>query len=561
MKIRIIDLMDYYYGDHAKPDMAAIPGEASGAPRKQQGDVVKMGRRQRPLLVAAALLLVVTGGVALRLGLGHSTEGQAMNEGNSVVESIQETMPPELPAVVPESSVETEGAVLQTPSDLLQPSVLEGQWTYEENMYCEGNLFVLGGSFYTMTDNGPESIEMQNLNTTVDFHGTWEVDIDYAVIDGELVFRNNTDKNDYTIVDGEKMNWAEYLEWKREQLDKPEDELTFEDTHDLSGVEWITPQVAIARPLAGSADTVMLEVRRTDIAYMDNMTYPFFYNIFTGEITDPLGNVLELCEHGSLGGVSFNSALTRALVEVWGEPVYSDGSSGRRTYLCDLVTGEMTWVVDLFRPFLPEEDVYEQYDPEMGRDGSLWHEGSCTSWADNDTLLFEMQEILPLENEQELTDEDRLLRDPYERHSWLFAYNAAAGTMTYRQKDVSSMNLESYNRTYLHEFLYDGDESGFMVVDTATGQAYVLPEAGTVGGNWWDEGKTRTVIDTEDGKLLLIDDLRLGWVDLREHIEIPEETVTNVKLLTDEWLCLTTAEQMCFYRIPDDIPMSPLTEK
>ena len=555
MKIRIIDLMDYYYGDHAKPDMAAIPGEASGAPRKQQGDVVKMGRRPRPLLVAAALLLVVTGGVALRLGLGHSPEGQAMNEGNSVVENIQETMAPELPAVVPESGVETEGAVLQTPSDLLQPSVLEGQWTYEENMYCEGNLFVLGGSFYTMTDNGPESIEMQNLNTTVDFHGTWEVDIDYAVIDGELVFRNNTDKNDYTIVNGEKMTPFEYEEWKWEQMGVSEDVPILErPVVDTSEVEWITPQVAIAWLLEGSADTVMLTVRRTDIDYMDNTRYPFFYNIFTGEITDPLANVPGLLDHGQFGGVIFNSALTRAMVDLWGVP-YSDGSVGNRTYVCDLVTGEMEPVTDLLEPLLPDSGV----------EGTSWYEnGLYNAWVDDDAFVFHMIESIPQGNVEEMTDEEILEKDPWERNIWQFVYNVAEGTLRYSEKQVGSdtFTLRKGNGDYNVRYLlnHDYENARYGIVDTATGESYTLDiPTGDYGGNGYDLSEHQYLLRS-GASYYLVDTTQMGYVDLGAYFALPEQEITEVQMVTDGWVCLITADKLYFYKVPADISMTPWTK-
>lgn len=570
MKIRIVDLMDYYYGDDAKPDRVAVPGEETREHRSRRGDVVKMSRRQRPLLVAAALLLVVTGGLALRLGLGHSPDGgQAMSEGSSFVESIQETMRPELSTAAPESSVELEGTAPQIASDLLQPSVIEGEWDAVENIFCAGNLFYLNDSYYTMTDSGPEQLEMQNLTTTVDFHGTWEVDIDYTVIDGELVFRNNTDKNDYTIVDGEKMNWVEYQEWKWEQMGVSEDIPLLERPEvDLSEVEWITPQVAIAEPLAGSADTVQLSVRRTDLSYIDNLTYPFFYNIFTGEITDPLANVPELHDRGSLGTVRFNSSLTRALVEIWGEPVYSDGSSGKRTYVCDLVTGEMTWVIDLIKPFLPENATFEQYDPEVGLDGSLWDEGSCIVWADDDTLMLEMFERIPLEvagsvrdygPDEEVPEE---IWDPWERHSWLYAYNMVDGTIRYQLKDMKDVyRLQDFCQPYLHAGEYDAgtDTSSFYTIDTATGAAYALPEVRFSSSSRSVETRTGTVRYEQDGEVYWIDDTQMAWVKLSDYIAVPAGEITDVQMFTDDWLCLFTADQACFYHIPDDLPMTPLT--
>lgn len=562
MKIRIIDLMDHYYGDTGKLD--APRTAAVGAEVHQQR---AHRRTHRALLVAAALLLVVTGGVAMRLGLGRSPEGgNALDEGSAFSQSVQETLSPELPAAVG-STHEEANNVVETPSELQAPQVMEAVWDYKENMYMNGNLFYLNGGYYTTTENGPEPIELQNLHTTVEFHGTWEVDIDYAVIDGELIFHNNTDRNDYTIVDGERMSWADYVDWKMEQIGETEGTSSVSPHQvDLSEVEWITPQVAIAEPLKGSADTVQLSVRRTDLSYIDNLTYPFFYNIFTGEITDPLANVPELTSRGSLGSVQFNSSLTRALVDIWGEPVYSDGSSGNRTYVCDLVTGEMTWIVDLMKPFLPEDATYEQFDPEVGLEGSLWSECGSPVWADDDTLVLEMLEGIQLEVEGSVEDygpDEEVpeeIWDPWERHIWLFAYDMVEGAVRYQLPGVGCTAIEEYNQPYLSEFVYD-DEGGFIVMDTAAGKVYSLPEADTLGGNWWSESENRTVMYGENGKMYLVDNLRLGWVDLLQHIQPPEEEITNVVLLGDDWLCLTTGERTYFYRIADDIPMTPLVEK
>ena len=547
MKIRIIDLMDHYYGDTGKLDAPRMQGtakETQPAPR----------RTHRALLVAAALLLVVTGGVALGLGLGRTPDGAgALTEGGSAVESVQETLTPELPAVESSSTLEETPNVVDAPSNLQEPQAMDVVWDYEENMYCEGNLFVLDGSYYTMTENGPEPIEMQKLSTTVDFHGTWEVDIDYAVIDGELVFRNNTDKNDYTIVDGEKMTRFEYQEWKWEQMGVSEDVPTYERPEvDLGEVEWTTPQVALAWPLAGSADTVQLTVRRTDIEYMDNARYPFFYNIFTGEITDPLANVPGLFEHGKFGHVIFNSALTRAMVDLWGVPC-SDGSVGNCTYVCDLVTGEMNPVTDLLEPLLPDSGV----------EGTSWFEnGLYNAWVDDDAFVFHMIESIPQGNVEEMTDEERMEKDPWERSIWQFVYNMTDGTLRYSKEDAESNTLRRGNGDYnVRYLLSDDDENArYRIVDTATGESYTLDiPRGDFGGNGYDLSEHQYLIRS-GASYYLVDVTRMGWVDLGAYFALPEQEVTDVQMVTDGWVCLITADKLYVYKVPADIAMTPWTK-
>lgn len=557
MKIRIIDLMDQYHDDSVK---LSSPEDLE---RRTEGKtptaaVPAFRHGKRPLLVAAALLLVLTAGVITPFMLSRSQGGGAMTEGASPDAT------PDVEAFGGSAAEQTENTV-GTPSDLVSPQVLEGTWNYEENIYANGNLFYFQDSYYTMTENGPEAIEMQNLHTTVDFHGSWEVDIDYAVVDGELIFRNNTDRNSYTVVNGEKMRRSEYEAYMWEQMGVSEDTPWEERPEvDLSAVEWVTPQVAIAEPLQGSADTVELSIRRNDIAYIDNGSYPFFYNIFTGEITDPLSNVPELFDHGSFGPVTFNNALTRAMVWTEGELKYGNNSTGFRTYLCDLNTGEMTWVVDLLKPFLPEEDEFEQYDPDVGLKGSLWSEGSGFYWADNDTLLFFLNESIKLPDGTTVTDELGF-SDEWERHSWLFAYNVADGSLRY-QSECSGMGsfVNNENLDYLHYEAYhqDDDSVTLYTIDTATGAVYTTGDQHfPLNYSAQDITDTKQLYYYSSGELYLIDDAQLGWIDLSPYIQFPEGEITSVELLGNNGLALATAEGLYCYTIPDGLPMTPMTEK
>ena len=136
MKISIVDLMGHYYGDPVPiktPQSPAAGGEIAGsAPR------TKNRRARKPLLAAAALLLVVTAAAAAPFVLSRTTGSRTMNEGGASAENVLETLPPELPAVTSESSLENtaDGVSIQ---ETVSPQVIEGALDLEARS-CYGNL-------------------------------------------------------------------------------------------------------------------------------------------------------------------------------------------------------------------------------------------------------------------------------------------------------------------------------------------------------------------------------------------------------------------------------------
>lgn len=507
MKIRIVDLMDHYYGDTGKLDAPRARGTAPKTQFAPRGP-------HRALLMAAVLLLVVTGGVALGLGLGRTPNGaEALTEGGSAAESIQEmqsaqeavsvqeTLPSELSGIVPE--IENQQAA---PEGMVQAGiraqVIDGAYDIGATS-CEGNLLYVGGSYYTMTENGPEPVEVQNLTTTVELYGTWNVSLDYAVIDGELCFRTLKRPNNFDS--------------------------------------------ATAYVLKGSSDTVMLMIFRQDMAIVDRCSYMFFYNIFTGEITDPLANVPELFDHGSMSSVRFNNSCTRALVHYYGVDDMEQGDN--YTYVCDLATGEMQRVSTLLEPYLPEDEA----------DGTVWYENSMAMWADDDTLLLWQVRSVPQGNIEEMTDKEILEQDPWDRSVWLFAYNVAAGELQYMKQNVDmqpmNMGTGDFGNRYLHYCEYD--PTRFRIVNAYTGEAYTVDmSVGSPSGNDWSCSESKWII--RDGNAIcLVDDTQMAWTDLGAELAWPEEAVNYVHLVTDDWLCLMTETQVYCYRIPDDLSMTP----
>ena len=496
MKIRITDLMDYYRGEPVK----MTPPE--GRPAAHGGTWPSgrsMHRMRRPLLAASVLVLITAGAFALRLGLGRAPAGgDALNEGEISVESAEdrtvETLPPELPAQVP--VLPAESAVEEPVPDTVQeppepqagiaPIVLDG---IQMRGFCYGNLLWVDGSYYTMTEAGPEPAEVQELNETVELYGTWNVKIAYAVIDGELAFR------------------------------------------DLGNLE--EPGDALAYPVPGSPDTVMLEVFRTDANQVERCAYKFFYNVFTGEISDPLGNVPELFSYGDLANAKFNDTHTWAILAIY--RVEEEGyTSGMDEYLCNLTTGEMELVSNVAELYLfPESTV--------SMSGEYW-------WAEGDNLLLWMSES-----------------QNGSTHHWLLSWNAAAGTLNYK---LQGMAFDLMNRPigssgdfsfrHLHTYAYNSED--YQIINTADGTSYQFPE-GSFQDMWGDDSDasgSRVILrDDDDETLYLLDDDHLGWVKLNDWLDQIPGDVAFVRFVTEDWLCLNSSQGIFCYHIPEDLPWTP----
>ena len=564
MKISIMDLMGHYYGE---PVMIDTPQsrEITGKAGPECSTVQPKARRfPRPLLVAAALLLIVTAGFTVPFAMSRTAEKYAMSEGTAPTESVMDEQPPELPAAATDSSAEITQDTEQTPEaaaeSLIPAHTITGakvRETYdagngyrygqtlldENNLFCYGNMVNLDGTYYTLTDSGPKPLETTNLHTTVDLYGSWEVDIDYAVVDGELVFHDNTSTSRYAMIDGEKVTESEYLMKNGRWAD--------------DGIEWITPNVATPRPVEGSTDTVMLGIRRIDKAVVDNCYYEFFYNIFTGEISDPLGSVPGLFDHGSYSHAQFNSARTRAILHYFGVAQGRDGENivdGALAYICDLTTGEMTLLDDLAAPYMPEPESTET---------TFEVRSDFCFWADDDTLLFSILGRTPNGKEWGVTEDGGVI-DTCDNTWWVYSYDMVTGTVNYQRQNIdvtASMNSD-FNQPYLMGSPEDG--SGYQVFDAAAGTCYWLEE--TMDWQSGDYTTDRAVRYTGDNEIYLIDAAGKCWVKLSDYMEIPENDKSNdigttVKLLNDEWLCLLTEDSVYGYHIPDDLPMTPLTEK
>lgn len=528
MKISIVDLMGHYYDDPVKiktPQSSAVDRHnevATAIPK------AKTSRAKRPLLVAAALLLAVTAAVAAPFTLSRTVEKEPLNEGVVPVESVSEELPSTLPTQFPDtvqSSMETAPDAAQVPTDTRTiAGALE-----ETSYYCHGNILYVDGRYYTLTEDGPEPLETVNLQTTVELYGTWTVDIDYAVVDGTLVFHNNTSTARYTFVDGKQIKESEYLEQYGEW---PE--------------EVYEPDVAVALPVEGSADTVMLQIdRRDQPVVVDGCDYKFFLNVLTGEISDPLANVPELFNHGPMRSVQFNSACTRAILTTYameGSPVSGSLYPGNTmVYVCDLMTGEITDMGELLSPYVPELE-----DPEVRvqlRAGSVW--------ADDDTILCWM-----------ICSDTREEAPNGGLYVSMYSYDLAAGELNYRRSVAGTHDSgDDFNQAWLYEDLeHDNGTYTKQMVDTACGATYDME---TIAKGLWTRDSTaaRSLLEADDGTLYLVDTDQMAWAELTGQLSLPDETFQSIQLLTDDWLCLGTAEQVHCYRIPNDLSMTLMTTK
>lgn len=549
MKIDIKDLMDDYI-DVVNID---IPDAYGVQKSNSAANITSKSRKNRPLLVAATLLLVVTAAVAAPFVLSRTAGHGAMTEGAVPMESVQNELPTEVPAGFAGSSLEAAQETAKAPAVLIAPHTItgaqvrdgyttEGGDTYVQslldvnNIGCYGNMVNIDGTYYTLTDNGPELLETTNLHTTVELYGTWEVAIDYAVVDGELAFFYDYDSaQSGAYIDGEWITEVDYREQTGEKF--PE------------GTVQIVPNVAVVCPVDGSADTVMLQISLRDESAEERGDYAFFYNIFTGEISNPLANVPELFDHGSIDHISFNSAHTRAILGIQNAENYID------TYICDLVTGEMILPEDLAAPILPE--------PEHSEGAVLL--GQEFYWASDDMLIFTIAESFPNGKEMGFDEEKHAFINDHDYLCRLCAYDMATGTVQYQLPcgDGSSTIIATnnyYNSPYM---LLPHEDDSLLLLDTAVDACYLmdLPMEEGFFGDW----ATNSVIyHLNQDEIYWFDFAQKCRINLAEYLDLPDlstEEYYSFKILPDNWLCLMTEDTVYSYHIPDDLPMTPLVEQ
>ena len=518
MKISIMDLMDHYYGEEGA-QLASKQARHTAPPfaPAQKSPIL------RPLRIAAAFLLVVGISGALIWGFGSK-----YGAGNSLGQEPAPE-PTAVSTAPPESSIEEAARTTHAPDAVAYPQLSEAPNSADEaaalhadsvldcaadstDYYSYGNLILADGSYYTMTQDGVVPLTTTHLETTVDLYGSWTVDLDYAVVDGQLVFHNNTSTNRYVMVDGEPMYEYDYYKKYGTFPENP-----------------ITPQVAVAEPVTGSTDTVLLWIVRDD-AQASGLRYPFFYNILTGEVSDPLANVPELLNHTFFGGFIFNNARTKVLVPI--STALSVGPDdaiipGSRTvYVCDLVTGTMTDAWSLLESDLPNTD-----DP----DTNLSMSSSCT-WADDDTFLCWITSIT-------------VKGDDTQTATSAYAYSLSDHALVYRSTDSGScVESYSFNQSQIYESLENRTNAALQLRDTVSGTTY---STGSIAPDLSIRklSDNMSLLTAWDGTVYLVDEQHAAWANLTEQLALPKDGVQSYPLLTEDWLCVSTRAHVYCYEL------------
>ncbi len=520
MKIPIIDLMDYYSDHSVKLDIPEFPAEphveATAAPAQR-----KKHSMRKPMLAVASLILIVTGALYMQLSFHRSTDsGQALNETPAATESFGVSA--EIP--VDSSRESDEIAVVAEPkciSTTIEPMLVSGQMD-ERSLYCEGNMFSVDGQYYTMTENGLEPLQPENLHTTVDLYGSWEVDIDYAVVDGVLAFHNNVSTQSYAIYNGEILTQQEYHDGGMSAV--------------FGELTWIEPAVAYALPLEDSPNTVILRIFRQDKPAYERVAYTFLYNIFTGEISDPLANVPELFDHGYFCYATFNTSVTRAIVRTY-------ETDGYNIYVCDLISGEMVNLYTLAEGSTPTSD-----NPDTV---FTTRTDNCI-WADDDTLLYWVMESTPNGNEAGYTETGDYISDSDDCY-WLCSYDMSTRLLNYQKRDAE-FYLASTDGTYTYIQDISAETATPYVLNTADGSCSYLDI--TVNDFNWDTTENQMII-FEGGTLYLVDCSNSAWTTLNDALELPESW-NQVLLLADNKLVLIGDDAVYCYMIPEGLAWEPM---
>jgi hypothetical protein len=286
----------------------------------------------------------------------------------------------------------------------------------------------------------------------------------------------------------------------------------------------------------------MLTIRLLDQSIVENCNYSLFYDLATGEIYDPLGNVPDLFSYGNMALVSFNTALTRGIVEVFGIAYLADGDpyvDGSMTYICDTETGEMWSLEDRMAQFLPEDTD----------DGTIYAvSGSGCLWADDDTLLFWITERTPN-------------GDDWDSTMWLCSYDCSTETLNYSRRGVAYAGwIQDGSCPYLVANI-EGT-SNFEVTDTATGACYVFQQDFSAC-DWYSYSYTddRVLFYSTDLEFYLVDAPSHSYAELPCSPEQLPDDIERTYLMTDDWICIRTDTQLYFYRIPEELAWTELEEE
>lgn len=528
MKLRMIDLMDLYYG----PDYAKL--ESKEAASQHQNFILLPSKHKKTripgkyLLIASCFLCVIC--VASALIFPFSGQSTAPTSAYAEGDFAAYTVPEGSDNFNVFDNISTYEKSIYPDTANAETNHTAAITTYaiqgtldDRSDYCSGNMFSVNGQYYTLSDEGPIALETTNLHTFVELYGSWEVDIDYAIVDSEIVFNNNVSTQSYAIVDGQRLTQQEYHDGGMSAV--------------YGNLTWYEPSVAYALPLSGSSDTVILRIYRQDKPAYERVAYPFLYNIATGEVTDPLANVPELFDHGYFCSAIFNPDVTYAIVSTYEGNEY-------HTYLCDLETGDMTNILTLSEEFI---STFSNTDTVLTP-----RSDHCT-WADSNTLLFWVMEDPAVD--ESACDDTTVEYTDADYCYWLCFYDVNTKTMN-DQIRGASFDVLYQDTTHRYLFSLAGTTDNvreFQIIDTTTGAIYHLDIAFSTYG--WRETADQAIIE-ENKDIYFVDATKGAWIHINEYLELPDHW-SAIRFCVDDWLILVSDDAVYCYQIPDDLPMTP----
>lgn len=504
MKMELEDLMDLYVGeDAAELGDRLLPLPEIGQTRRKPSAPSKTRSHIRSVLGLAASVLIVLGVAgALMLGLGNGKTGSNTLSPGEKPPAVSQwgTVPSGVADSAAESDADSTQEAVQSAVEV-QPDdntsnfrLIEGA-SSDYAYRCQGNLFFDGKQYYTLRDGKIVTTEVQTIYIDFYAYGNWNLYIDYIIDqDGNLALQDRS----------------------------------------------VNEEIFYVERIPGSSNTLRIMLRREDRPRVGGFVYPVFYNIETGEVSDPLANVPELYDHGTVLRSQISPDMHWAMVQTQND--IADGGSNPQTvgenYLCNLETGTMLRL----ETQLPMDETQNLDLSQM--------EQINTFWGSDDTLYVWLCQYA---HQDIVSEEDKL---------FLAAYAPDSGTLRYvHQLPDSTTAVFTEIRDYIGDCatLDDGTaRNSVLVTDAREGSQWQITDV-SLGGSY-DETPNRMAFAGTDGQIYLVDEVKKGYACLNDRFTMPEEAINVIRLQSEHFLCIYTERGCYCYALPDDLSLEPMTE-
>ena len=494
MKMQIEDLMDLYVGEDAAELGERLPPlpEPGKGRRKPVVPMKKRSHVRRTVGIAASILIVLGIAGALMLGFGNRQTGSTLAPGETPPNVSQWGV---IPSEEPETEKSAEQEAVQSteeaqPDDNTSDFLLIEGASSDYAYCCQGNLFFDGKQYYTLQDGRIVPTEVQTIHIDFYAYGDWNLYIDYIIDqDGELALRDRSVNEDMFYVER----------------------------------------------ISGSSDTLRIMLRRDDQPRIGGFAYPVFYNIKTGVMSDPLANVPELYDHGTVYYAQISPSMQWALVQTQND--IADGDSNSQTdggnFLCNLETGTMLRL----ETQMPMDETQNLNLSQM--------EQIHTFWGSDDTLYVWLYQSANQDNVEE--------------QRFLAAYEPDSGTLRYvHQMPNSTTVILSESRDYIGDMDDGTAGSSVLITDAKEGKQWQITDV-YLGGSY-DEVPNRMVFAGTDGQIYLVDEVKKGYACLNDRFAMPKEAISVMRLQSEHLLCIYTERGCSCYALPDDLLLAPMTE-